>query len=193
MKATRHRCLMVIACASVLCGSLTTDAFAEATTIVTNGHQCPVTTLDPGEQWLSEEGVLHTRDRVTLFRQTGDLTGDLIATFSTAIDQATCQGQGHSKAIFTGEYTPGGTPTGLFGTFETTTVIDIQLIPGPFGGCFGPGTTTTTGVGQGSGGFERMKRFVELSFPVFDGSCGPFPPGTSWTGYILDPSGSLQP
>jgi len=176
------RACLTVTCSMVLCGSAAIDAFAQATKVPTTGQQFFVGVVDPGITFVSEDGVIHTRNQILQYFQVGDLEGDVITVNNTEYDPATCQGRAHGTASFSGTHLASGRE----GTFAGTFVADFGSEPDGFGGCTFPATATGQGVlAQGTDGFTGMKRFST--------QVGTIPFFAEYSGYILDPSGTLQP
>lgn len=130
--------------------------------------------IDPGKQWVSEEGIVQVRDGLGNGTMTGDIPGFMVFTMNVAFDPTTGKGR------IWGKFVAGDS----FGnTFEGTFLAAISDW----------GTIDGKGVGQGTGAFEGM--LLKNGFSGYNAYFGlplpPYPMDTPiyfyWDGYILSP------
>jgi len=173
------RCLAMLASGSLLCVSLPGVAAAQATQVEISGFGFTIF-ADPGEQFLSDDGILQIRNQHQQAIFFGSLTGIQDVIVNGSIDPVTLEGRSHGVMSFSGTYV---SSTGVVteGSFEGSFAADIS--PDPSAPCLSH--VAVNGNGQkGSAGFAGMKR----SFQALN-VCG----SINYGGYILDPSGQLQP
>jgi hypothetical protein len=174
---------MILASAIVVCASLATDASAQATQVPIAGIGFPTGPPFGGTSFTSGR-ILHVRDSTQIVFLVagpgGGLTGWQTVTLSLDQDVLTKAGRVHGVQSFTGTHMP----SGRNGSFEGTFVGDI--VPNPSVPCGGI-INVTSGGQSGTDGFAGMKRFFDAV-----NTCFASPP-IIYGGYILDPSGQLQP
>ncbi len=130
----------------VLLSLATTAVQARVTMTPAAWTSTPVEVIDPGKDWVDDEGVFHVRDRIVILRLEGDLVGTAEAVQNLNIDLATGDGNGWAITTVTAMWVTA--PEGeRRGTFEGRPSVTIR------GGVMVSGT----GMLHGSDGFEGLK------------------------------------
>ena len=132
------------ACEQPTAPSVTRPLFAAATTTPVSASGT-LTITDPGKQWVSVDGIAHTRDQVQTGPVNGDLSGSIMVTGRSDLTVATQTGTGSGMFTITAT---GGTWEGSFeGTFDGG-VFSGKLVAhgtGDFAGSLLRGTISQTG------------------------------------------------
>ena len=157
--------VVLILIASLVFPVVSVTAKSTTTSFVAQESVAPVG--PPERQWISEDGVLHVRNRPAEGTIWGDLNGTVTVISNINLDLATGNGTGHSTIIREGEW------NGMTGSFEGRsqfTFVGFQ---------FNEGQTTA----HGTGDFEGLLMKVTFTSNPNDPSI------FDVVGTILDPLG----
>jgi hypothetical protein len=130
--------------------------------------------IDPGKQWVSEEGIVQVRDGVGTGTMTGDIPGFMTFTMNAAFDPTTGKGEIWGKFVSSDNFG---------NTFEGTFLAKVSDW----------GTIDGKSVGRGTGAYEGMH--LKNGFWGYNAYFGlpllPYPKGTPiyfyWEGSVLSP------
>ena len=118
---------------------ITAIALGAATKVPVSGGQFTVGVLDPGTNWVDEDGITHVRDLILEVSFTGDIEGSAIQGLNYNIDPFG-NGDLHGTAVFEGT---------IFG--------DAAMLSGRFAGDISGGVFSADSIGHGTIGDARAQ------------------------------------